>query len=163
MAGKIPADRTLETNQMTDSTAPEVIQVRMPSRLDLLGVLDHVAQSLCERLEFDSDTSSQVTMSVIEAGTNAIQHGHQRDASKPVDTTFHLFPDRIEITVHDSGPGFDLGALIGDITTPEHLLDLRGRGIFIMRACMDSVDFKFGPSGTVCHLVKRRPAARAIG
>ena len=142
---------------------PDVINVRMPSRLDLLGVLDHVAQSLCERLEFDSDTSSQVTMSVIEAGTNAIQHGHRRDASKIVDTTFELYPDRLEVTVKDSGPGFDLASIDGDVTSPEHLFDPRGRGIFIMRACMDSVDFQFGPTGTSCHLVKRRPAASATG
>ena len=148
---------------MTDRKTPEVIEVRMPSRLDLLSVLDHVAQTLCERLEFDADTTSQVTMSVIEAGTNAIQHGHKRDASKIVETRFLLFPDRLEVTVRDRGPGFTVEEVKGDITSPEHLLDLRGRGIFIMRACMDSVDFEFGPEGTVCHLVKRRPAARATG
>jgi serine/threonine-protein kinase RsbW len=148
---------------MTDRKTPEVIEVRMPSRLDLLSVLDHVAQTLCERMEFDADTTSQVTMSVIEAGTNAIQHGHKRDASKIVETRFTLHPDRLEVTVRDRGPGFTLEEVQGDITSPEHLLDLRGRGIFIMRACMDSVDFEFGPEGTVCHLVKRRPAARATG
>lgn len=148
---------------MTNRTTPDVIEVSMPSRLDLLSVLDHVAQSLCERMEFDSDATSQVTMSVIEAGTNAIQHGHQRDASKIMETRFILRPDRLEVSVRDHGPGFNLEAVHGDVTEPEHLLDLRGRGIFIMRACMDSVDFEFGPEGTVCHLVKRRPAARATG
>lgn len=147
---------------MTDRTTPEVIEVRMPSRLDLLSVLDHVAQTLCDRMEFDADTTSQVTMSVIEAGTNAIQHGHKRDASKIVETRFMLYPDRLEVTVLDRGPGFSLEAVQGDITSPEHLLDLRGRGIFIMRACMDSVDYEFGPEGTVCHLVKRRQV-RATG
>ena len=39
------------------------------------------------------------------------------------------------------------------------LLDSRGRAIFIMRACMDSVDFRFDGTGTTCLLVKRRPAA----
>lgn len=148
---------------MTDRAKAEVVEIRMPSRLDLLSVLDHAAQALCDRLEFDADTTSQVTMSVIEAGTNAIQHGHQRDASKIVETRFLMFPDRLEVTVRDRGPGFELDAVRSDITSPEHLLDLRGRGIFIMRACMDSVDFTFGPDGTVCHLVKRRPAARATG
>ena len=47
----------------------------------------------------------------------------------------------------------------GDVTAPEHLLDSRGRGIFIMRACMDTVDFRFDGSGTTCRLVKRRPPA----
>ena len=45
-----------------------------------------------------------------------------------------------------------------DITSPERLLDARGRGIFIMRACMDSVDYTFDGSGTTCRLVKRRPS-----
>jgi serine/threonine-protein kinase RsbW len=142
---------------------PQVVSVRIPSRLDLLGVLDHVAQAICERMEFDDDTCSKVTMSVIEAGTNAIQHGHRRDASKPVDATFAVYPDRVEIVVHDSGTGFDLDAVNGNVTAPEHIFDLRGRGIFIMRQCMDSVDFEFSASGTVCRLVKSRPAPGAAG
>lgn len=136
---------------------PEVVSVTMPSRLELLGVIDRVAQSLCERLEFDDDTCSQVTMAVIEAGTNAIQHGHGRDASKAVDVKFRMYGDRLEVDVYDHGPGFKVEEVNGDITSPEHLLDLRGRGIFIMRTCMDSVDFEFTGNGTICHLVKHRP------
>lgn len=143
------------------NVGPDVISVRIPSRLDLLSVLDHVAVSLCERMELPAEESSKVTMSVIEAGTNAIQHGHDRDASKMVDIEFTVHPDRLEIMVHDLGKGFDLGAVNGDITTPEHLFDLRGRGIYIMRECMDSVDYEFGPHGTVCRMVKHRPAASA--
>jgi serine/threonine-protein kinase RsbW len=144
---------------MSSSAGPEIIRLTMPSRLELLGVLDRVVSVLCERLEFDVDTSSKVTLSVIEAGTNAIQHGHKRDASKPFDVSFEVHDDWIEITVHDTGKGFVPEAQNGDITSPEHLLDARGRGLYIMRACMDSVDFRFGPFGTECHLIKRRPAA----
>lgn len=136
---------------------PETITIRLPSRLELLGVLDCVVTALCERIEFDSDTSAQVAMSVIEAGTNAIQHGHKRDPSKSVDVRFDLYPDRIEITVEDNGTGFNLEAVNGDVTSSDHLFDLRGRGIFIMRSCMDEVDYRFTGTGTVCHLVKRRP------
>ena len=139
--------------------APEVITMRIPSRLELLSVLDSVTISVCERMKFDSDTCSMITMSIIEAGTNAIQHGHRRDASIPVEVDFSLFPDRLEIDVHDRGPGFDLAAVNGDATAPDHLLEARGRGIYIMRACMVSVDFRFSRGGTVCHLVKRRPPA----
>lgn len=139
-------------------SGPENIKLTLPSRLELLGVLDRVAVALCQRLEFDEDSCAQITMSVIEAGTNAIQHGHRKDATKPIDVRFVLFPDRIEITVHDTGSGFRPETLNGDITSPEHLLDARGRGIYIMRACMDSVDFKFGDTGTEVRLVKRRHA-----
>ena len=143
------------------TTSPEIISIRIPSRLELLALLDRIAQMVCERAKLDEDTCSQVTMSVIEAGTNAIQHGHNRDAAKPVDATFALYPDRIEINVHDQGPGFDLASINGDVTSAAHLLDARGRGIYIMRACMDTVDFEFTATGTVCHLVKRRPVPAA--
>src|SRR5438093_480265 len=140
---------------------PEVISMRLPSRLELLSVLDSVTNSVCERMQFDTDTASLVSMSVIEAGTNAIQHGHKRDASRLVDVDFKLFRDRLEVLVHDTGKGFDPGSVNGDATTPDHLFDARGRGIFIMRSAMDAVEFEFSDSGTVCHLVKRLPVPAA--
>ena len=149
---------------MTETqTTPQVVTVRMPSRLDMLAMLDHVALALCDKMKFDDDARSQISMSVIEAGTNAIQHGHKRDESKPVDATFTVYPDRLEIMVHDFGPGFDLDSVNGNVTSPEHILDLRGRGIFIMRECMDSVRFEFSPSGTLCFLTKLRAPRREAG
>lgn len=142
---------------MLRSAVPDVISVRIPSRLELLALLDGVTNSICERLQVDGDTASLISMSVIEAGTNAIQHGHKRDASRVVDIDFRLFSDRIEVSVFDSGSGFDPEAIKGDATSPEHLFDARGRGIFIMRSCMDTVDFEFANGKTVCHLMKRFP------
>src|SRR5512144_1376788 len=120
---------------MSDATAPETITLRLPSRLELLAILDRVSLTICERMEFDEDTASQVSMSVIEAGTNAIQHGHKRDAAKFFETEFRLYPDRLEVDVRDQGQGFDVAKLVPDVTSPDHLLDMRGRGIFIMRSC----------------------------
>lgn len=142
---------------MVDSPTPDVILLRLPSRLELLAVLDRVTLAVCERMEFDDDTTSQVSMSVIEAGTNAVQHGNKQDASKDFEVRFTLHPDRLEVAVHDHGKGFDLTHLPTDVTSPEHLFDMRGRGIFIMKSCCDGVDFRFGDGGTSCLLVKHRP------
>ena len=108
---------------MSEAPIPETITLRLPSRLELLAVLDRVALTVCERMEFDEDTSSQVSMSVIEAGTNAVQHGHKRDASKFFETEFRLFTDRLEVDVRDEGGGFDVTTLVPDVTIPEHLLE----------------------------------------
>ena len=137
--------------------AREIITLSFPSRLELLGMLDKMLEGLSEQMQLDEDTAAAVTISSIEAATNAIQHGHKRDAARPVDIQFLLYADRIEVAVRDSGSGFDPSAVNGDITSIDHLLEARGRGIFIMRACMDSVAFDFSQGGTVCHLVKRRP------
>jgi anti-sigma regulatory factor (Ser/Thr protein kinase) len=99
-------------------------------------------------------------MAVIEAGTNAIQHGHKRDASRPVDVDFLMFEDRLEVTVRDTGPGFDPASINGDPSTPDHLFDSRGRGIFIMKACVDTVNFEFTGNGTVCISPSSGPRSR---
>jgi anti-sigma regulatory factor (Ser/Thr protein kinase) len=90
-----------------------------------------------------------------------VQHGHKRNAALPVHVRFELYADRLEVRVRDTGGGFDLSRVTPDVTVPEHLFDARGRGIFIMRACCDTVDYEFGKDGTVCHLVKFRPAPPA--
>jgi len=142
---------------------PEIITMRLPSRLELLSVLDSVTNSICDRMGFDPDTASHVSMSVIEAGTNAIQHGHKRDAARMVDVEFRMWDDRLEVAVHDSGKGFDPQSLNGDATAPEHLFDARGRGIFIMKSCMDAVTFEFDSHGTHVLLVKRLPQVAQAG
>lgn len=142
---------------MAKATSPDVISLRLPSRLELLAVLDRLTLAVCERMEFDEDTTSQFSMSVIEAGTNAVQHGNKQDPSKPFEVEFTLHADRLEVCVRDQGTGFDPSLVTADVTSPEHLFDMRGRGIFIMKSCCDGVDFSFGPGGTTCLLVKHRP------
>lgn len=142
---------------MANPPRPDVISLRLPSRLELLAVLDRLTLAVCERMEFDEDTTSQFSMSVIEAGTNAVQHGNKQDPSKPFEVEFTLHADRLEVCVRDQGTGFDPSLVTADVTSPEHLFDMRGRGIFIMKSCCDGVDFSFGPGGTTCLLVKHRP------
>ena len=134
----------------------EVVSLTIPSRLELLGILDQIANSLSERLDFEAEQRSEISMSVIEAGTNAIQHGHKLDPSKTVDVRFEMHADRLLVYVRDTGPGFVPPEGMIDITSPDHLLDERGRGIYIMRWCMDDVDFDISSKGTTCVLTKLR-------
>jgi anti-sigma regulatory factor (Ser/Thr protein kinase) len=59
---------------------------------------------------------------------------------------------RCAISIKNTGIGFDATALAGvmpDVDSP------RGRGVAIMRAVMDSVEFGSEPeTGTIVHLVK---------
>jgi anti-sigma regulatory factor (Ser/Thr protein kinase) len=146
---------------MPTSKAPEKIRLAIPSRLELLSFVDKVTLEACQRMEFDDEASSGVTMAVIEAATNAIQHGHKKDPSKTVEIVFVMGPDQLEVAVHDHGQGFDIDNLAEDVTSPEHIFDARGRGIFIMRACMDRVEFEFD-GGTVCRLYKQRQVRAAV-
>ena len=134
---------------------PDVITLSIPSRLELLSLLDQLTDSISSRIDFTDEERSAISLSVVEAGTNAIQHGHKADGVTPVDVRYELTKDQLVVVVHDRGKGFQPPADIPDITSPEHLLDARGRGIFIMRTCMDQVQFDFS-SGTTVRLTKLR-------
>lgn len=136
----------------------QVITFSIPSRLELLPVLDRLVQGIAEQMEFGEDDANAIAISVIEAGTNAIQHGHKKDASKIVDFRFDLHPAHLLITIQDFGPGFDTTAGFDiDPEDPEDLMRSSGRGIFIMREMMDKVDFEITPDkGTCVQLMKTK-------
>jgi serine/threonine-protein kinase RsbW len=141
---------------MPGTATPEVITVRIPSRLELLALLDGVTTSVCDRLSVDENTASLISMSVIEAGTNAIQHGNCFAAEKTVEFDFHVYPKEILIEVEDFGTGFDPG-VVDDPTDDSTLLNPHGRGLYLMRELMDEVAFDLREDhGTRVRLRKLR-------
>ena len=119
------------------------VRVAIPSGLEWLGVIDKVVEGIVEQLGVCEDDANAIAISVVEAGTNAIQHGHAHKEMLPVEFIFDLGDDALCVEVRDRGPGFDVEkALSWDPTSPEGLLASRGRGIFIMKSLMDDVSFQ---------------------
>jgi serine/threonine-protein kinase RsbW len=138
---------------MDKSRNGNIIQLSLPSRLELLGVVDKIADGITEFLEFDDVDRDAVAISVIEACTNAIQHGHESESGRTVDVIFQIGEDSLTILIEDGGSGFQPAS--EEEMNPPDLLATRGRGIFIMRSMMDEVDFDFS-RGTKVSMVKRR-------
>ncbi|MCK4305686.1 MAG: ATP-binding protein [Candidatus Eisenbacteria sp.] len=115
----------------------------IPSCLECLSVLDKLVEGVVELLEMAEEDANAAAISVVEAGTNAIQHGNKFKEEIPVEFIFSLDSDALRVEVRDRGPGFNVEEVLSaDPTTPEDILKPRGRGIFIMRSLMDEVSFK---------------------
>lgn len=90
-----------------------------------------------------------------EAINNAILHGHIESLTSPVTNLrlkYQIKKDQIVLTIEDAGNGFDY-SIVPDPTTDENLLNISGRGIYLMRKIMDSV--KFNEIGNIITLVKQ--------
>jgi serine/threonine-protein kinase RsbW len=137
------------------------IEVLIPSRLDYLGVLAKMVEALQSPLELTDEETFALSTALIEAGTNAIQHG-SGGGSLPVRLVLRGDAQRVVMDVQDHGKGFDLARAqshVAEVTAPDHIFDSRGRGIFIMREVMDEVNFAFANGeGTTVTLVLRRKA-----
>jgi anti-sigma regulatory factor (Ser/Thr protein kinase) len=80
---------------------------------------------------------------VIEACTNAMEHGNGLAEDRLVEIRFEINDTRIQVTVLDEGTGFDFASW----QPPTDLMRERGRGILIMREFSDTLDFDLAEDG----------------
>lgn len=138
--------------ETTDHTGEIVLSI--PSEDRYIYLLDLVVSYAAKEMGFDEETMEQVNLAVIEAGTNAIRHGNGNDPGKTVHFRFRMAEDKLIVFVKDCGPGFDPES-VGDPLSPENFMKPCGRGIFLMKALMDEVEYNMDENcGTEVRLVK---------
>jgi len=94
-----------------------------------------------------------VELALREALVNAVVHGNRQDPKKQVVVRCFCQPDRgILLVVEDEGPGFDPNK-VPDPTHEERLFETHGRGLFLIRGCVDRV--RFSKSRGRVTMVKR--------
>ena len=109
-------------------------------------ILDEV-----ERHGFNTNSLFATRLALEEALVNAIKHGNKLDPKKKVVVDARVSPERVEIEIEDQGPGFDR-ASVPDPTAVENLCKCSGRGILLIEAYMNSVNWSHG--GRRVHMVR---------
>ena len=95
-------------------------------------------------------------VALTEALSNAILRGNAEDPAKRVHIHGRLDKDTLVVEVTDEGSGFDLDACTIDPTRPERLESEEGRGLYLMRKLMDSVECLPPAPGSLVRLTLRR-------
>lgn len=125
----------------------------IPSDLTyVIGVNYQISNLLKEFGYPPQDTRVNIPLACDEAITNAIIHGNRSNPDKKVSIQIYVSPNRFRIRVRDEGDGFEVDRVV-DPTRGDALLRPSGRGVYLMRNIMDSVDFK--ENGRVVELEKK--------
>ena len=130
------------------------VSYTLESSLDSVNKAEEEATKIATRSGFDEDEVGRISMAVREATVNAVLHGTHYAASKRVSLSFANTGNELINTVQDQGTGLDPHA-VADPLAPENLLKQSGRGIFLIRAFMDDVQFRKLDPGTEIKLIKR--------
>jgi serine/threonine-protein kinase RsbW len=126
-----------------------VFSLCLPRDESSVPVVRRVCSGAMRTLGVEDDCAHDIGLAVTEACTNVLKHAVGLDDQ--YDVTVEVNDTNCEIRVVDAGVGFDHAAH-GRSTNPNAE---GGRGIFLMRALVDRVDFASEPeSGTMVHLVK---------
>lgn len=131
------------------------VDIVVPNQTRYLALIGNIAEQIAKELDGftgDRDTLAyHLNLAVTEAMANAIQSSPPGDAKKTVRVCIHIEDENLCIQVYDHGEGFDLN----EVPTPDfETLSERGRGIFFIRALMDSVDYRKTECGNVLEMRK---------
>jgi len=132
-------------------TCESSYRLKIPSDLSYVDRTIHFLLKQIYNLHHTHQYDSPIRITLIEALSNAIEHGNKNDICKYVEMEFQLTRKRLRISIQDEGDGFD-HLKAGDLRSANEKLSDRGRGIFMIKKFMDEV--KFNKKGNEILIVK---------
>ncbi|KAB0669764.1 ATP-binding protein [Oryzomonas sagensis] len=133
------------------------IEIVVPNQTRYLSMIGKIGENVVRELDrFKGDREAlahHLNVVLTEAMVNAIKHANAADPSKEIQIRISVSDQEICIKVYDSGQGFDLTS-VPDPKFEADQLGEKGRGIFIIRSLMDSVEYKKADGGNVLEMKK---------
>lgn len=136
---------------MQERKFPEQVIFKFKNPCYMRVIRDNT-EIIARRMGFDEDQTFELAMIVDEAYTNAVEHGGKVGAGLEIE--FLIFADRLEVSVKDTGCGFDMSC----VPIPQNLRSLsstRGRGLGLISMLSDHYELTSSPGmGTMLRLTK---------
>lgn len=127
-------------------------KLEIKSDPNLLPDVEEFIENISTDINLDKGRLNNLLLSVNEAISNAMKHGNRFDIEKKVTITASLNQSQLRISIKDEGQGFDPDK-VPDPTAPENIFKDSGRGLYIMRTCIDDMKYEFHPDGTELILI----------
>lgn len=117
-----------------------VFSESIPSKLEVLHELIPRLLKKFKAASMHDDDMFVLQLALEEALVNAIKHGNKMNPDLLVAVTIQLSSDEIVITIKDKGEGFD-HEVVSNPTQEENINRLSGRGVFLIKNLMDTVEY----------------------
>lgn len=138
------------------------LQIAVPPHTRYLSLVGNIAELMVHEIKDyagDRDLLGyHLNLVLTEAIANVIEHAAPSDKRDTLRVHIHIEGDHLCIKVYDKGAGFKLA----EVQSPDfNALDEGGRGIFVIRKLMDSVEYHKCPGGNVLEMHRKLgPAER---
>jgi serine/threonine-protein kinase RsbW len=118
--------------------------ISIPSSQEYLVDVDSFVEKKLSMFGVEQSTIADIAISVTEVVINGIVHGNKSAPEKQVTVKIRKEDSTVEIVVTDQGDGFDPD-LIESPIDEKNLMKEVGRGVFITKSLMDSVEIDSKP------------------
>ncbi len=110
------------------------------SNLNNVSAVQPFVEQATQDININQDTYGNILVSLTEAVNNAIRHGNCCEEGKHVEVDIAKEHNDLTFRVSDEGHGFDYNNIPNPLA-PENIEKNGGRGIFLMRALSDDINF----------------------
>ncbi len=135
------------------------LQMTVPNQTRYLHLIGKISEILANQLHSyrgDRETLAQhVNVVLTEALVNAIRHANADNPDDEVQIKIIITEHEIILQVFDHGQGFNIEDIPKGLEESQETLDEHGRGLFIMRSLMDSVNYYKVEGGNMLEMRKR--------
>ncbi len=128
------------------------VEITITSHPRWLRLIRQAVLEFARQTGFDSHDSQAITLAVGEAVGNVIKHAYKGSFEHQFVVRCNTFEDGLEVEIRDEGEPFELGTA-PDLAPEE--LRVGGRGLYLMRAIMDEIDYCREGSANVMRMRKR--------
>ncbi|MGE5401068.1 MAG: ATP-binding protein [Ignavibacteriales bacterium] len=128
--------------------------LEIPSDPNKLPLVEEFLEDITAGITIQKNKLNNLLLAVNEAISNAMLHGNNYDISKKVRISVLINDDFLRVYIKDEGRGFNPNS-VPDPTSPENIFRDSGRGLYIMKSCMDEVNYSFQSDGTELMLAMR--------
>jgi serine/threonine-protein kinase RsbW len=133
------------------------LEISIPNQTRYLSLIGRIGEDIAKGLDhYQGDCenlANQINTVLTEALVNAIKHANTADPAKGILVSINISDKELAIRVFDNGEGFDLNRVPSPCFDSD-VLEENGRGIFIIRSLMDSVEYKKTNDGNVLEMKK---------
>jgi serine/threonine-protein kinase RsbW len=132
------------------------LDIKVPNQTRYLSLIGRIGEDIAreiDRYSGDRETLAyQINLVLTEAMSNAIKYGNPDNREETVHILINISDNELFIRIYDYGQGFD----INEIPAPDFdVLEDRGRGIFLIKALMDSVQYRKQADGNMLEMIKQ--------
>ena len=142
---------TIETKEDEEIGILEPISLKIPSRAEYVLIVRLVASQAGELAGFGQQDVYDLKLAITEAATNVIRHA----AVDSFEIEYRTKPGAVEITVEDTGEGFDVEDFTGDPDSQG------GFGLSVIQSLVDDLALESAAGGGTRLRMTRRASAPA--
>ncbi|NIM18999.1 MAG: anti-sigma factor antagonist [Candidatus Latescibacteria bacterium] len=139
----------------------KILELSVPADDSQLSRVRDFVVDACQSAGLSLRETNNTKLAVDEACTNIIKHAYVKQ-SGDIKIRAEIFPDEVQITLHDTGEHFDF-ASIEDPDLDEYVESGKkgGLGVYLINRLMDTVEYHAIPGGNELVLTKKGQAAAA--